>query len=249
MSQSGIESRLDKLLEKVSGGITGGEHVSAPQDREVARVVKRTEVASISQKKNLVKYIVIGVAIIMLLAGIIYFVAKTKYGKGIRDVIGSFLPGKKKRNITELSRAGGDGPSSKLVAQEVDFRSKQHALHRGQHPHGQHGPPPVRPRVTVQVPRIPPPTREEEADGEALDPNAVRFRRRKGPVGGGPVGGPSLRAPRPQGPPPPVDDVPMDDTPMAQGRGPGGRKPRGPSPPVDDVGPPIIVDSNGYDND
>lgn len=247
MSQSGIEQRLDKLLEKVSGNLAGGAHTPLPSGRDVARVVKRTEVASTFQKMNMVKYVVIGIAIILLLVGAIYFVAKTKYGKGIRDMMGSWLPGgnKKKRKVTDLSRS--DGPPSKLVAQEVDFRTKAS-------PHGPpHGPPhgqpqyPQRPTVTVHVPRIPPPTKQEEEEEEELDPGAVRFKRRKGPVGGGPVGvqGPPLRPPRPQGPPPPVDDVPMPDTPGAQAA----NKPRGPSPPIDDSGPPTIIDASGYDND
>lgn len=249
MSNSGIEQRLDKLLEKVSGGITGG-HVSPPQDgREVARVVKRTQVATMSQKKNLVKYIVIGIAIILLLVGIIYFVAKTKYGKSIRDMMGSWLPGgnkKRKAATTDLSR--GDHPQSKLVAQDVDFRSKPphgrvvvdpgpRGPHQGNRPHG-HGP--QRPTVTVRVPRIPPPNPEEEDDDE-FDPGAVKFRRRKGPVG-------HRRPQRPTGPPPPVDDLPLDDSAFAQRSG----RPRGPSPPIDDTGPPAppeLLDASNYKND
>jgi hypothetical protein len=263
MSNSGIESRLDRLLEKVAGGA----HVSPQhmEGREVARVVKRTEVASVAHKRNLVKYIVIGVAIILLLVGIIYFVAKTKYGQNIKVKLMSMLPGKKKRSLTDMKKTGASGPlGPHLVAQDVDFRTKR--AHIGGPNGGPQGPnggpnggpphPPPRPSVTVTVPRIPKPNVPEGDEDEELDPGAVRFRRRKGRPG---------QAVRPAqvGPPPPIDDAapgqgppngPPNGRPQRGNRGGrGGRQPkRGPSPPIDDSGPPPpkeLTDASSYEND
>ena len=173
MANSSLEARLDKLLERVSGG-AHQTPIVAP-DREVARVVKRTEVASVSQKQNVVKFIVIGIVIILLLVGMVYFVAKTKYGKGLRDVFAEYFPGSKKRKVGEVGGQAHTGaPRKALVAEEVDLRSRprQQGLPP---PTGHAGRPtaPVAP-TTVRVPAIKP-----KDSNEHLDPGAVPFRRRR----------------------------------------------------------------------
>lgn len=233
MSNAAIEARLDKLLERVSGG--AHQPVVDP-NREVARMVKRTEVATTSQKQNVVKFIVIGVVIILLLVGMIYFVAKTKYGKGIRDIIGQYLPfGSKKRKAQDDMVT--QGPKKVLVAEDVDLRSRPSMPPRLPPP-GQAGrPPPVAPPVTVRVPNIKP--RDEN---EHLDPGAVPFRRRPTPQA--PPNIPSNVGPAPRG----LQVTENDDEPPP----PPSQRPRGPSPPIEDKGnapPPELVDASSYQND
>ena len=234
MSNAAIEARLDKLLERVSGGAHQPPVVDP--NREVARMVKRTEVATMSQKQNVVKFIVIGVVIILLLVGMIYFVAKTKYGKGIRDVIGEYLPfGSKKRKAQD--DAATQAPKKVLVAEDVDLRSRpsippQRPSTRqvGRHP-------PVGPPVTVRVPNIQP-----KDENEHLDPGAVPFRRRR--VAQAPPNIPSNVEPPPRGP----QVTENDDEPPP----PPSQRPRGPSPPIEDKGdapPPELVDASNYQND
>lgn len=231
MSNAAIEARLDKLLERVSGG--AHQPVVDP-NREVARMVKRTEVATTSQKQSVVKFIVIGVVIILLLVGMIYFVAKTKYGKGIRDVIGEYLPfGSKKRKAQDDMAT--QGPKKVLVTEEVDLRSRPRPgppMPPRLPPTGQAGRPPSAPPVTIRVPPIKP-----KDDNEHLDPGAVPFRRRRAPQS-------------PPGPPPgprPGQVTENDDAPP-----PPSQRTRGPSPPVEDNGPPPppeLVDASRYQND
>ena len=196
MSNAAIEARLDKLLERVSGGA----HQSIPlqPDREVARMVKRTEVATTSQKQNVVKFIVIGIAIILLLVGMIYFVAKTKYGKGIRDVVGGFLgsvgKSNKKRSADTMQAQPSSQPRKMLIAEDVDLRSRSKLQQ----------PQPSTP-VTVRVPRIPPKNEDEH-----LDPGAVPFRRNRfTPAPNQPPiqqQQQQQQPQRPRGPSPPIED-------------------------------------------
>jgi hypothetical protein len=222
MASSGIEARLDKLLEKVSGGA----HVAVPDGREVARVVKRTEIATTGHKRNLVKYIVIGIAIILILVGIVYFVSKTGHGKVFTDKMKAILPfvtKKRKFDDVGLRTQGGDAPRGDaprghgLVAQDVDFRTPSS---------GGGGPPPPAhaPSVRVQVPRIPKDNVPEGHEPEEMDPGAVRFRRKRRATTSGAEA---------HGPPPSES-------------GEGGDA-RGPSPPVDDSGPgapPAVVEGD-----
>lgn len=197
-STSSITERLDKILEQVgqrasSSPLQGGH---TGEDREIARVVKRTEVATPAHKRNLMKYIIIGIAIILLLVGIVYFVAKTKYGQIIKGKLLDMLPGQKRKRPENPQN-----PRSKLVAQEVDFRSQKAS---------DPTPPLRRPVIppSVKVPQV-----QNEGDGE-LDPGAVRFARRT------PAPPPNLQPPPqtlqtsqppqpqpPRGPSPPVDDT------------------------------------------
>lgn len=220
MSNKDIEARLDKLLERVSGG--AHQSVALQPDREVARMVKRTEVATTSQKQNVVKFIVIGIAIILLLVAMIYFVAKTKYGKGIRDMMGGFLgsvgKSNKKRSADIMQEQPSSQPRKVLVAEEVDLRS---------HPKTQRPSPNV--PVTVRVPRIP-----AKHENEHLDPGAVPFRRN---------GAKATSSNQPNQPPvQPIDPIQQQQQ----------QRPRPISPPIEDKGPappPELIDSSSYKND
>jgi hypothetical protein len=196
----------------------------------------------------LVKYIVIGIAIVLLLVGIIYFIAKTTHGATIREKLASVLPfvQSKKRKIAPVSTSLG---RAALVAQDVDLRTSRGNPGPPVHGQGPRGPPsqgpgppnpPPRPSVTIRVPRIAAPDVPEGDEDEALDPGAVRFKRRRGrPSGGAPSGG---RGQGQRGPPPPVDDVPP-------GRATNPLNKEGPAEPVDDVGPPVPDELlGGYDN-
>ena len=236
MANSSLEARLDKLLERVSGGAHHAP-VVAP-DREVARVVKRTEVASVSQKQNVVKFIVIGVVIILLLVGMVYFVAKTKYGKGLRDMFGEYFPGSKKRKVGDVGgRTHAGVPKKTLVAEDVALRSRpRQPVHRPPRT-GFAGRPaaPIVPTM-VRVPAIKPKDSDED-----LHPGAVPFRRR----------------PTPQAPPnipssveaPKVVEVTENVRPPVRMGIP--ETQRGPSPPIEDTGPPPppeLTDTASYEN-
>lgn len=231
MSNAAIEARLDKLLERVSGG---AHQPVADPSREVARMVKRTEVATTSQKQSVVKFIVIGIVIIMLLVGMIYFVAKTKYGKGIRDAIGEYLPFINKKRKAQ-DDAATQGPKKVLVAEDVDLRSRPRPgppMPPRLPPTGQAVRPPSAPPVTIRVPPIKP-----EDDNEHLDPGAVPFQRRR-----------VAQAPNPPPGPRPGQVTENDEEPPP----PPSQRPRGPSPPVEDNGPPPppeLVDASRYQND
>lgn len=238
MSNSALEARLDKLLERVSGGAHHTPVVGP--DREVARVVKRTEVASVSQKQNVVKFIVIGVVIILLLVGMVYFVAKTKYGKGLRDFVGEYFQSNKKRKVGEIGRQVHTGaPRKALVVEDIDLRSHPRQPGPRQPPTGIAGRPTA--PTTVRVPAIKP----KDSD-EHLDPGAVPFRRQP-----------------PRVPPPIVaSDIPPNIQPSTHGQVTENIRPslvesgtpepqRGPSPPIEDTGPPPppeLTDTSSYDN-
>lgn len=221
MSNAAIEARLDKLLERVSG--QSHQTPVVDPNREIARMVKRTEVATTLQKQNVVKFIVIGVVIILLLVGIIYFVAKTKYGKGIRDMLGEYLPiVDKKRKIQDVSQTS-QASTKVLVAEDVDLRSRPLMAPRPPpQPRFANQPQDVSAPITVRVPPIKP-----KDENEHLDPGAVPFRRR------------------------PTPQAPLDVRPSAQRDEPPPQQ-RGPSPPMDDKGPdppPELVDASLYQND
>lgn len=255
MTNSDITARLDKLLEKVSGGAHVPPTTSmVPEGREVARVVKRTEVAGPAHKRNLVKYVVIGIAIVLLLAGIIFFVGKTSHGRKLGATLSAMMPfGSKKKRAAASPRAmvpgtggGSSAPSGaparrRLVAQDVDFRSN---------PSTPSGPPSQRPSTTVRVPRIP--VLPQDEDDNDMDPGAVKFKRRRLTAPRPPPRPPRPVAPR--GPSPPVDDVDPrhrrprqlpaminesddDDDDLPPTPAGAAQRSRGPSPPIDDTGP------------
>jgi flagellar basal body-associated protein FliL len=171
MATSSEEAALDKLLEKLGGGAS---QQKSPQT-EPARLVKRTEVATQQHKRSVIKYIIIGIAIIILLAAIVYFVANTSHGKSIQEKIANLLPfGTRKRKIKNLPNqpnqpnqpfnnpTNPNQPTQPLVAKRVDFRTPTQ--------------PQKQPRI--QIPQAPV-ERVENSDTKKdirMDPNAVPIR-------------------------------------------------------------------------
>lgn len=161
--QTAIEERLDKLISQFSN-----KDATAAPARDVARVVKRTEVATKQHKQSLVKYVVIGIAIILILAGIIYFMAKTKHGQGVQAKIAAMLPfgrGKRKAGPTNPT----DLTKRPLIAEEVDFRSKR----SNEAPSAPMAIPPS--TNVVRVPNIPRPNIPVGQEPEDMDPGAIRL--------------------------------------------------------------------------
>ena len=228
-----IESRLDQILSRISGGGPTGPTAPSPP-RDVARMVKRTEVATAQHKRSLVKYVVVGVAIILLLVAAIYFVANTSHGKAMMARCKNILSSKtttQKRKSGQIT-SNGNPPSrvphtsTSLVAQEVDFRSRGQA--------GQSTPP-----VQVRVPHIPKDQVTEGNEPEELDPGAVRFTRRT----------PRRLPPRTQPNQPTQPTRPHIAHTMPPPPSMNPQPKRTPTPPIDDSGPPPTIAASGYEND
>lgn len=155
MATSRQEAMLDQIIEKLGGGGGGS---SSPQ--EPARLVKRTEVANMQHKRSMLKYIIIGIVIILIIAAIIYFIAKTSHGKGIQDKLAALLPFGAKRK--KPSPSNQPQKPTNLVAERIDFTK----------------PPQSQPSQPVRPPPILPTKLPRNANNTDLvmDPSAVPIR-------------------------------------------------------------------------
>ncbi len=221
-----LQSRLDKVINSLKGGEV--------KPQETARMVKRTEVASAQHKRNLVKYMIIGIAIILLLVGIVYFMAKTSHGQNIGDKLKSLLPfGSKKPPKPSNKR--------KLEAQTIDFRTPPSGgpssgpiegpvgLQKRLRQDGlrQDGPPIGLQPSTKHIPPVVLPNLPPNPEPHVFDPRAVPINRHPGNQPGPPRG-------PPMGPTPGPPMGPTPGPPMGPPMPPPNQQ-RGPSPPVDDV--------------